>query len=312
MKILLTTAISVIILLSTMLCADEVYMRNGKVWKNVSILEAQETPQRISIWTSNKGTLVLKKKDIHGVILQEFDRDTPSQLEKIVDGLPENLIKYKASVEAEQKISGNDSLLLTLPQSRFSFSVGYAKYASDLTSTDNNELANDLKNGYNFMFNAAKFNSPKLGVNFSISRMTSSAIVENVRDDRLNTFFDIDNNLNITYLGLGLLGRGYSGGSGIITFFGATLGAGITSITADAKETNGSLTDESDLEILGLGGQALLSVEKFITENFSIGSSFTFTTLRFKSVKLNGRTRELFEAEYIQHFTINISLQIHR
>jgi len=300
-----------LILLSTTLFSADIYMRNGKVWKNVSLLKAKETPQRIAIWTTSQGTIVLKKKDLHGIIEGEFDKEAQSQLEKFEGSFPANLIRYESSIQAGKSISEYDSLMLTLPKNRYSFSGGYGKYASELNSTDD-DLANDLKNGYNMMLNIANFPSGKLGVNISASRLFSSAGLENIQDSNSGVLFDIESQLSITYIGIGALQRVYGKKSGFVGVFGATLGAGNISLNGSADALDGSSRDKSELDITGFGGQAIVSVEKLVNESISIGGSFTFTTLRFKSVKIDGRSRELFEADYIKHLTLNIGLQIYR
>lgn len=312
MRFLVLLFISII--LANTAIADEVYLNNGKAWINVNVLENLSTNKEIIIYTSMNKKIPIKFNMIIGIKYKKFNPRKKSKLIELEEPyVAEDDKNYEEHIEPESISSVNsDSFLVSLPRNRLNIGGGFSYRTFKMPSNIPNELEeyiSDMKKGYNISVDFAYFFSPKFGVVFQYSNFFSSNSMSGIYyEDEYSGesgVGSIEDNITISYFGLGLNQRKYFESTKSILISSLTMG--VVNYNNDSRVISFPL----DIEGTSFGAKTSIDWDFFITDRFLVGPSISYLGSTMEKIKVNGEEIKLEDKEDLSHLNFNVSVKLY-
>lgn len=296
--------------------ADEILLKDGKIWVNVNVLEDLETYNGITIFTSMRKKITIKKDEIASIKKKEFNSLKKSELLLLDEHYLKDFDEYQPNSEGEliknyQKIPSKiDSLLLDLPKLRLNVEGGYsyrtAKIPSDMPS-DLKIYIEDLMKGYNFAIDLTYFFNTEYGIGIKYSNFSASNFMDNV--SYYNELTDesgvgsMEDNISLSFIGVGITNRKLLGNGNTLLI--GNLSAGQLSYNNDSRVIDLPL----DIEGSTFGLHALVGLDFFVSEKLGLGGSLSYIIGSLSKIKVNGTNISFSENESLNRFDFNVGLK---
>ena len=302
--------------------ADEVLLNSGTAWINVNILEDLETEKDITIFTSMKKNITLKKSDIAGIKKVPFDTNNKSELVKLNDEEVKDFDKYEYKMSLEQSTpveeipvmeelpSLTDSILLGLPKMRLNVEGGYSYRTVKIPGGIPSELKSymsGLKSGYNLAIDLTYFFHKEYGITVNYSRFSASNSMGNIEyiDEQTNQsgIGSMEDNMLFSFIGLGVTQRKLLGNRSRLLISNISMGK--LSYNNDSRVIYYPL----DIEGSTVALHGLLGLDFFISPKFALGGSISYLLGSLSKIKVNGTESRLSENENLNRFDFNVGIK---
>ncbi|MBD3224768.1 MAG: hypothetical protein GF313_08570 [Caldithrix sp.] len=173
--------------------ADEVLLKNDRLFVNVNIVQHLETEQTITIFTSMRKKIDIEKENIKKIKLKKFNLRHKSELRALNPQQVENFLKKEPQKTDRDpnyiihKLSSEvplDSILRTYPDMRLNVEGGYSYRRGEIPDDMPNELQNylsDLKTGFTWSGDLTYFAFGEYGISLHYSRFTTSNYMSDIQ-----------------------------------------------------------------------------------------------------------------------------------
>jgi hypothetical protein len=302
--------------------ADEVLLNSGMAWLNVNILEDLETEKDITIFTSMKKNITLKKSEIAGIKKVPFDTNKKSELVKLnredvekFDNYEYNMSQeesnpFEETLVMEELPSLNDSILLGLPKMRLNAEGGYSYRTVKIPAGTPSELESymsGLKSGYNLSIDLTYFFHKEYGITVNYSRFSASNSMENLEyiDEQTGEsgMGSMEDNMLFSFFGLGVTQRKLLGNGASLLISNISMGK--LSYNNDSRVIYYPL----DIEGSTVALHGLFGLDFFISPEFALGGSISYLLGSLSKIKVNGTESSLSENENLNRFDFNVGIK---
>ena len=308
--------------------ADEVLLKNGQLWKNVNIIEEASTQKTITIFTSKSKKIIIDREDIGHIKMTEFNPRKKSELitlskneiKTYLDN--EETMAIEDSVQTEkytryaESVYETDTLLSALPEFRIDAGIGFSYRTVDVPSNAPQEIRDylrELKSGSNIDINLAYYFIPHFGITLNYSRFSSSNNIDNIEMEDLDTghLYNSygEDNISISYIGVGLTNRSVLKASTVIFYFTGGFGYMYYNNDAKIKVYDLNFTQYMDIEGETFAAYIAVSMDFMLTEKFGLGGKISLVGGSIDKYKVNGNEINLDEGENMGRFDFNIGLR---
>lgn len=323
--------IIIILFVSLRVEADEVLLKNGKIWTNVNILESNETKSTITIFNSMKKKIVLNKNDVSAIKLSKFNSfkeslyiDNNLTAEELIDferldggtNITNGQVLHRDnSTGVVVTISKSDSMLMAFPKIRLNVSGGYS-YARGGTNgglpTKLKDYQDDLNSAGNITVDLTFFIfNHKNGLSFKYSRFATSGSISDVYTDE--GYFSYSDDISISFFGAGWTQRFISANGKMLLISTGSAGMLLYKDNGSVSLRSSSNYEETltlEMEGTTFGINAAIGLEYLLSEKLGIGVEIAYIGGNLKTMKVNGSERTIREGGMnLFHFNFNIGLQ---
>ncbi len=298
--------------------ADEVYLKNGKAWINVKVLNEKSDQYSVVVFTSLGKTMSLKRSEIAGIKISKFEPRKESKLVEVgqdyIDYLSQNFQEPatdKVTITVNEKQLKKmllDSLLKKFPKMRLNVCGGYGLRTARIPSNTDPQVKdylNELKKGFLYEMSAVYFKH-HYGVGVHFSRFYTSSSINHVvvYDQYGNRHIGMmSESITVSFLGVGVTNRYFLRNPNTLVV--STLAAGPIFFNDDA-----SLLDiPMDIEGTTFGLHGLVGLEFVITDHFGFGGSISYLIGSLTKIKANGQEITLDQEESLKRVDFNLGFK---
>ena len=306
-----------IFLLIAIARSDDVLLKDGRVWRNVNVLEKEETFNTITIFTSKGKRILINKRDVVGIKWQKFDPRRKSLLVRQDKEQSEDAQAFTPLAEGAAKnvpppvaVFSQDTILQTFPQKRVNVETGYSYRTVAIPSGAPEKLRsylNGLKNGFNFSAALQYFYSPEYGLGVRVAYFNASNYMDGIYYNNPETGESgvgfIEDKISLMYLGTGFSKRILLNSPNVLMVGSLTLGPLIYS---DAARVADMALKVSGMT-MALHGS--LGVEYVLKMGIGIGGAVSYFIGYMEQVKVNNETVHLEEKENLNRIDVNFGLR---
>ncbi len=306
----------IILLITNLNMAADVYLKSGKVWTNVTILKELETDYSITIESTGNERTSLSKGQIIGIADKQIDPEKSSELKFFTDDQLKELDekwawKYLANsrVPANSTPGNHYSPLANQPNFMIKIEGGYSYRLADIEDdySGYEGYINELKNGFNISTSLTYFFTGSYGIELNYTRFSSSSSKDNIYfvDPQTNDLFmgSMEDKITFTFIGAGIVRRALFPNRKFQWHSG--LSAGYVLYNNDARMAYLPLNIEGST----FGLRAFGEIDYSVQENLSLCATISVLYGSMGEIKVNGVKVSLDQRESTSRIDINIGLK---